>query len=212
MVLLYYEPQAPATTILLAQTSDALFPYDSGRVPPSMAGMDIFEHPPPLGSQLSGREAGGFKGKRRKVSPILTRNSVICSVNIPMQDTVPSKRANSGYSQILILVVHLLNSTSLSPSIYPIFHSPHTLPSCAVFNSHTHAHTYKYHPPTMKLFSLIIAVHFTQALRLTKAEGFSGYLLAIVCADAVLVWVQLNHSSFDPLHTRRNHTRCGTAR
>lgn len=77
MVLLYYEPQAPATTILLAQTSDALFPYDSGRVPPSMAGMDIFEHPPPLGSQLSGRETGGFKGKRRKVFPILTRNTVL---------------------------------------------------------------------------------------------------------------------------------------
>lgn len=66
----------------------------------------------------------------------------------------------------------------------------------------------------MKLTSWIIPVHFIsyKPSDEQKPKDPSAYLPAIVCADAVLVWVQLSHSVFDPFHTRWNHTRCGTAR
>lgn len=121
MVLINYEPQAPAAAI-----PAQIFPYNPGRALPCVTGMDIFQRPLPLGVQLSGREAGCFQGKRRKVPAILTCSSSICLINIQVQNTVSSNRANSGYSQILALVNHLLiHHHSALPSIpSSIHHTP----------------------------------------------------------------------------------------
>ena len=71
------EPQAAVAAILnlspppthLTPIAITWFPYR--RAPPSVTGMDTFQHPL-LGGQLSGGEAGCLKGKRREVPGTLT--------------------------------------------------------------------------------------------------------------------------------------------
>lgn len=73
------EPQAAVAAILnlppprthLTPIAVTWFPYSSGRAPPSVTGMDTFQHPL-LGGQLSGGEAGCLKGKKREVPGTLT--------------------------------------------------------------------------------------------------------------------------------------------
>ena len=121
-----------------------------------MTETDTLQHPLPLQGHLSGGEAHCFKGKRREVPGILTQSNSVCSIKIQVHDTAVSNRANSGFQQMLVFIVHLLIQLSLSPSIYPVLLCPH-LSHLTQYLAHTHAHTHTQipHPFTMKLPVLI---------------------------------------------------------
>ena len=131
--------------------------------------MDTFQHPLPLQGHLSSGEAHWFKGKRREVPGILTQNSSVCSIRIQVHDTVVSNRANSGFQQMLVFIVHLLiQHYSVLPSIPSSF--SHTCPiSHSIQHTHMHTHTQIPHPLTRKL-SILIQCAFSINPQVNKSQ------------------------------------------
>ena len=131
-----------------------------------MTETDTLQHPLPLQGHLSGGEAHCFKGKRREVPGILTQSNSVCSIRIQVHDTI-SNRANSGFQQMLVFIVHLvIQLHSVLPSIPSSF--PHTHPiSHSIQHTHTHTHTHTQIPPP----SHHEAVHFDTMCIQYKPSG-----------------------------------------
>lgn len=140
--------------------------------------------PFPLQGHLSGR-GPLLQRERREVPGILTQSNSVCSIRIQVHDTTVSNRANTGFQQMLVLIVHLLIQLSLSPSIYPVPPLPTPVPSHAVFSKHTPTHKQILPPLTMKLPALIQCA-FSINPQVNKAKGPHGYLSLVICVDAVL--------------------------